>query len=100
MFARLLYYLVLGRLWPKEGKKVRFFIAKSNQKDMIFLKEIIEAGKLRPVVDRRCSLTETADAMRYLKEGHARGKVVISVTDGSQTEQEKIPRQLEELRKK
>lgn len=100
MFGRLLYYLVLGRLWPKGGKKLRFFIAKSNQKDLNFLKELIEAGKLRPVVENRYPLTETAEAMRYFKKGHSRGKVVITMTEGNQTEQEKITRQLEELKKR
>ncbi len=79
LMRRLIYFLVIGRLMPKGDKKFRFFIAKSTQEDLIFLKDLIEAGKVRPVVDRRYPLSQTAEAMRYLKEGHARGKVIIAV---------------------
>ena len=54
-------------------------IARVNQKDLSFLKELLESGRVRPVVDRRYQLGETAEAVRYLEEGHARGKVVITV---------------------
>ncbi len=60
-------------------QKVLSFTAKANQQDLHALKELIEAGKLKPVIDRCYPLAETAAAMRYLLEGHARGKVVISV---------------------
>ena len=53
--------------------------AEPNQKDLVFIKELLEAGKVKPVIDRRFPLIEVADALRYLEEGHARGKVVISV---------------------
>jgi NADPH:quinone reductase-like Zn-dependent oxidoreductase len=46
---------------------------------MEVLRELLEAGKVKPVVDRRYPLSEIADAFRYLGEGHAQGKVVISV---------------------
>jgi NADPH:quinone reductase-like Zn-dependent oxidoreductase len=52
--------------------------AKVNQKDLVFIKELLEAGKVRPVIDRRYLLSEVPEALRYLGEGHARGKVVIS----------------------
>jgi len=90
ILARLLYFLILGRLWLKGGKKIRFFIARSNQNDLNFLRQLVEAGKLKPVIDRRYKLAETAEAMRHLKTGHARGKIVISVTDEAATEQETI----------
>ena len=51
-----------------------------NKKDLLFVKELIEAGKITPVIDRTFALSETADAFRYLKEGHGRGKVVIAVS--------------------
>ena len=89
--------MVIGRLIPKGGRKVRFFVAKSNQKDMAILKELIEAGKVKPVIDSRHSLVKTGDAMRLLHEGQARGKIIIQVNDQGGTEQEKILRQLDEL---
>jgi NADPH:quinone reductase-like Zn-dependent oxidoreductase len=55
------------------------WMARSNQKDLLFLKELLEAGKIKPVIHRRYPLSEVAQAIRYLEEGHARGKVVITV---------------------
>ena len=54
-------------------------LAKPNKKDLVFMKELLEAGKVIPVIDRCYPLSETAEAIRYLEEGHARGKVVITV---------------------
>ena len=50
-----------------------------NKEDLIFIKELLEGGKVLPVIDRLYPLSETAEAIRYLEEGHARGKVVITV---------------------
>jgi NADPH:quinone reductase-like Zn-dependent oxidoreductase len=61
------------------NQKMPFFIAKNSKEDLIVLKELIEAGKIRPVIDRTYPFSETRDAMRYLEEGHARGKVVITM---------------------
>jgi len=61
------------------GRKVIFFIAKFNKADMLVLQELLESGKVKPVIDRRYELSEIADALRYLGEGHARGKIVITV---------------------
>jgi NADPH:quinone reductase-like Zn-dependent oxidoreductase len=60
-------------------RKAVFFVAKFNQEDLETLREWLEAGKVKPVVDRRYALSEIADAFRYMGEGHAQGKVVISV---------------------
>jgi len=61
------------------SRKAVFFVAKFNRDDMEVLRELLEAGKLKPVVDRRYELSEIADAFRYIGEGHAQGKVVIGV---------------------
>ena len=67
----------LGAL--RSSQKVVFFIAKFNREDMETLRELLEAGEVTPVIDRRYELSEIADAFRYLGEGHAQGKVVITV---------------------
>jgi NADPH:quinone reductase-like Zn-dependent oxidoreductase len=66
------------------GKKMGGVTGKTDQKDLAFLKGLIEAGKVKPVIDRRYSLSEAAEALRYLGEGHARGKVVITVAQNNQ----------------
>jgi NADPH:quinone reductase-like Zn-dependent oxidoreductase len=72
--------ILLAPLLSRIGsKKTRFFIANINQKDLVFLKELLEAGKVVPVIDRRYPLSRVAEALRYLAEGHAQGKVVITV---------------------
>jgi NADPH:quinone reductase-like Zn-dependent oxidoreductase len=50
-----------------------------HQQDLAFLKELLEYGKVMPVIERRYALSETTEAIRYLEEGHARGKIVITV---------------------
>jgi NADPH:quinone reductase-like Zn-dependent oxidoreductase len=54
-------------------------LASPNTKDLVILKDLIEAGKAKPVIDRTYRLSDTPEALRYLGEGHARGKVVITV---------------------
>jgi NADPH:quinone reductase-like Zn-dependent oxidoreductase len=61
------------------NRKMYGCLAKMNNKDLVFLKELLENGKIAPVIDRRYPLSEAADAIRYLEEGHARGKVVLTV---------------------
>jgi len=61
------------------SQRVVFFVASIGTDDLIVLKELIEANKVTPVIDRRYTLSEASEAIRYLKEGHARGKVVIAV---------------------
>ncbi len=84
---RLFEHVILGPLRSKIGdKKVGLMgIAKINQKDLVFLKELLEAGKVKPVIDRRYPLSETAEAIRYLEAGHARGKVVITLEHNDKT---------------
>ncbi len=65
----------------KDGKKLGNFLSTPNKKDLLFLKEVMETGKVKAVIDRRYPLSKVADAIRYLEEGHARGKVVINVID-------------------
>jgi NADPH:quinone reductase-like Zn-dependent oxidoreductase len=60
-------------------RKVVFFVAKMEKADLVVLRELLEAGTVRPVVDRRYELSEIADAFRYLGEGHAQGKIVLTV---------------------
>jgi NADPH:quinone reductase-like Zn-dependent oxidoreductase len=55
------------------------FITKANNKDLAILHELIEAGKVTPVIDKRYGLAEVSEAIRYLEQGHARGKVVITL---------------------
>jgi NADPH:quinone reductase-like Zn-dependent oxidoreductase len=61
------------------GKKMGAVSAKPNQKDLVILKELLETGKVVPVIDKRYPLSEVPEALRYLGEGHAKGKVVITV---------------------
>ena len=72
---------VIGTRLAAIGKKqtAKFFTAKIEKDDLAFLAGLLEQGKMRSVIDRRFELSETADALRYLGEGHARGKVVITV---------------------
>jgi len=58
-------------------------LVKSTQKDLLFMKELLEAGKVVPVIDRRYPLSQVPDAIRYLEVGHAKGKVVISLDQTS-----------------
>jgi len=78
ILRRLVSFIVRSKL-SRGDKKFVFFVAKSNREDLDLLKELMEAGKIVPVIDRRYSLGETAQAMRYLIEGGARGKIVIRV---------------------
>jgi NADPH:quinone reductase-like Zn-dependent oxidoreductase len=66
-------------LSPFVGQKLGTFVNKENHEDLIVLGELIESGKITPVIDRTYPLAEVPEAIRYLEEGHARGKVVISV---------------------
>jgi NADPH:quinone reductase-like Zn-dependent oxidoreductase len=66
-------------LSPFGGQKLGTFISKENHEDLIVLKELIESGKLTPVIDRTYPLAEVPEAIQYLEEGHAQGKVVVTL---------------------
>jgi NADPH:quinone reductase-like Zn-dependent oxidoreductase len=68
-----------ARAPPFLRQEFRFFIAKVNRDDLTTLGGMIRAGKITPVINRRYPLTETAGAIAYVEEGHARGKVVITL---------------------
>jgi NADPH:quinone reductase-like Zn-dependent oxidoreductase len=63
----------------------RPFLSTPNHEDLVVLKELIESGKVTPVIDRTYPLSETPEAMAYVGEGHARGKVVITVEHEDKT---------------
>jgi NADPH:quinone reductase-like Zn-dependent oxidoreductase len=78
----LLKAVVLSRF---VSQKVRPFLAQLGQADLIVLREFLEAGKVTPVIDRSYPLSEVANAIRYLEEGHVRGKVVITMEHRGET---------------
>jgi len=84
--AQMFQSLLLGP-WMSEkgGRKMGALSAKTNQKDLVTIKDLLEAGKIVPVIDKRYSLNEVPEALRYLGAGHARGKVVITVERNNQT---------------
>ncbi len=77
---QILQAMLLAPLLSRIGsKKTCFFIANINQKDLVFLKDLLETGKVVPVIDRRYPLSDAAEALRHLEERHARGKIVLTV---------------------
>src|SRR6266705_3117435 len=82
--AQMFQAMLLGPWLSRNGsQKMGNLLAKPNQKDLVFVKELLEAGKVVPVIDRRYTLREVPEAIRYLEEGHAKGKVVITVEHNS-----------------
>src|SRR2546429_6673629 len=78
--AQMFQAMLLGPLISRTGRQQMGNSAhKPNKKDLNFMKELLEADKVVPVIDRRYTLSETAEAIRYLEKGHAQGKVVITV---------------------
>jgi len=84
--AQIYQALLLGPWISMTGKKKLCMLTlRINQKDLVFMKELLEAGKVKPVIDRRFPLAEAAEALRYYGGGHARGKVVITVEPNHKT---------------
>jgi len=83
----LLHHMFKGKWVSKPGKKQVGLMetVQINKEDLTFMKELIEAEKVKPVIDRRYPLTDVAEAIRYLEKGHARGKVVITMEHNYRT---------------
>jgi len=78
--------MLMGSMMSETGgRRMSGVSAKRNQNDLVFIKELFESGKVKSVIDRQYPLSETAEALRYLGAGHARGKVVISVESNNKT---------------
>ncbi len=75
-FGRVLKLLAVSLFVRRQG---RTFVSMPNRDDLVVLTEIIESGKVEPIIDRTYPLSETAQAMGYLGQGHARAKVVVTV---------------------
>ena len=74
-------------LSPFIGQTMRTFVARSNQEDLVVLRDLLEAGKMKPVIDGTYPLSDTAEAIEYLGERHTQGKTVVSMQlRGSATE--------------
>ncbi len=83
--ARIFQLIFLGPLISMTGSKKMGILAHKPNKDLDFMKELFESGKVVPVIDRRYPLSEVAEALRYFGEGHAQGKVVITVEHNDKT---------------
>jgi NADPH:quinone reductase-like Zn-dependent oxidoreductase len=76
--AQMFQTIFFGQLKSRRGGKTyRIFIANTNASDLEYVKSLIEAGKIKPVIDRCYPLEQTAEAMRYLEAGHAKGKIIV-----------------------
>jgi NADPH:quinone reductase-like Zn-dependent oxidoreductase len=71
--------LVFGRFLSFGSKKMKSLTAKANKNDLEFLAKLLENGSIKPIIDRQYSLDKTAEAMDYISQGHAAGKVVINI---------------------
>jgi len=71
--------IVFGAILSIGSKKMRFLAAKLTPRDLEFVAKLVEEGSVKPVIDRRYLLHQTPEAVRYIRQGHARGKVVINV---------------------
>lgn len=82
--GQLFQALLLGPLISLVGRqKIGSLTSAPNQKDLLFIKDLLESGKIRPVIDRRYPLSEVTEAVRYVEAGHATGKVVITLERGA-----------------
>ncbi len=83
--AHIFQGLLIGPLISMTGSKKLGTMTVKPNKDLASMKELIEAGKVKPIIDRRYPLSEAAEALTYYAEGHARGKVVITVEHNNKT---------------
>lgn len=86
-FPAQMYQALLMGPWMSitGGKKLGTLTAKPNQQDLMIIKDLLEKGLVKPVIDRQYPLHEVADALRYLGEGHAKGKIVITMEHNAKT---------------
>jgi NADPH:quinone reductase-like Zn-dependent oxidoreductase len=77
--SQVLKTMVFGPLLSLGSRKMRLLRAKPSPEDLAFVIRLVEEGRVVPVIDRTYPLEETGEAVKYLRQGHARGKVVISV---------------------
>jgi len=69
-----------GLMWsPFLSQSIRFYVSFPNNDDLVVLQELLESGKVTPVIDRIYPLSETPEALTYVDEGHTQGKTVITV---------------------
>jgi len=66
-------------LSPAVSQRMVFFLARQTKEDLAVLRELLQAGKITPVIDRTYPLRDASAAIGYLEQGHARGKVIITV---------------------
>ena len=79
-FSNFILLVILQTFFSKKGgKRILSLLASVNTKDLAYLAELTESGKIKPVIDKTYSLEQIPDALRYVETGHARGKVVIRV---------------------
>ena len=83
--ARIFQVMFLGPLISMTTSKKMGILMHKPNKDLAFMKELFEAGKVKPVIDRRYPLSEVPEALRYFGEGHAKGKVVITLEHNNKT---------------
>ncbi|MBT8349628.1 MAG: NAD(P)-dependent alcohol dehydrogenase [Deltaproteobacteria bacterium] len=83
--SQIFHAMLLGPWISMVGSKKLGSMLVTPNKDLSFVKELLEAGKVKPVIDRRYSLSEVPEALRYYEKGHAKGKVVIYVEHGNKT---------------
>ncbi len=79
--------LVFGALLSIGGRKMRTLAARPNANDLAWVIQLVAEGKVKPVIDRCYPLSEAAAAVRYAGQGHARGKVIVTVEQDHRTEQ-------------
>ncbi len=76
-------FILFGRLMSFGDKKMRFLAAKPNAADLTYVLKLVEEGIIKPVIDRRYTMEKAAEAISYISQGHAQGKVVITIRNGA-----------------